>query len=308
MNIMVSGIGGIGGYIASVLCAHESDVTLVARRKRRQSLEKNGLILHSLLMGERVFHPAVTDTPASAGIQDMIFICTKTFSLVQALQDVIPCIGPATIVVPMMNGVDHDDITRRTIPCGIVVNTVIFVTCSYRDDYSIDQKSRYARLLVSSPGTAGAAEVAAVLNHDGELECTAVADLRPELWHKFILTCAYNTITAYYGCTTRGLAEHPERLQQFRTLIREAYAVARAGDVPLDESVAEDIYDQILHRRSLDDTSSTARDFLAHRPSELETFGGTLLRYAARWHVSVPLSESFYTSLWKKESSYRENP
>lgn len=87
MNIMVSGIGGIGGYIASVLCAHESDVTLVARRKRRQSLEKNGLILHSLLMGERVFHPAVTDTPASAGIQDMIFICTKTFSLVQALQD-----------------------------------------------------------------------------------------------------------------------------------------------------------------------------------------------------------------------------
>ena len=83
---MVSGIGGIGGYIASVLCAHESDVTLVARRKRRQSLEKNGLILHSLLMGERVFHPAVTDTPASAGIQDMIFICTKTFSLVQALE------------------------------------------------------------------------------------------------------------------------------------------------------------------------------------------------------------------------------
>ena len=217
MNIMVSGIGGIGGYIASVLCAHESDVTLVARRKRRQSLKKNGLILHSLLMGERVFHPAVTDTPASAGIQDMIFICTKTFSLVQALQDVIPCIGPATIVVPVMNGVDHDDITRRTIPCGIVVNTVIFVTCSYRDDYSIDQKSRYARLLVSSPGTAGAAEVAAVLNHEGELECTAVADLRPELWHKFILNCAYNTITAYYGCTTRGLAEHPERLQQFRT-------------------------------------------------------------------------------------------
>ena len=71
MNIMVSGIGGIGGYIASVLCAHESDVTLVARRKRRQSLEKNGLILHSLLMGERVFHPAVTDTPASAGIHDI---------------------------------------------------------------------------------------------------------------------------------------------------------------------------------------------------------------------------------------------
>ena len=308
MNIMVSGIGGIGGYIASVWCAHESDVTLVARRKRKQALEERGLVLHSRLMGERVFHPVVTDTPADKGVQDMIFICTKTFSLVQALQDLIPCIGPATIVVPVMNGIDHDVMTRRTIPGGIVVNTVISVTSAYRDDYSIDQKSRYARLLVSSPESHGAEKVAAVLHHPGELECTAVADLCPALWRKFILNCAYNTITAYYDCTTRGLTEYPARLQQLRTLIREAYTVARAGDVPLDEAVVEDIYDQLLHRRSLDDTSSMARDFHAHRRSELETFGGTLIRQAAKWHVPVPLSSSFYTALRKKEESYRYNP
>ena len=79
MNIMVSGIGGIGGYIASVLCAHESDVTLVARRKRRQSLEKNGLILHSLLMGERVFHPAVRYSGVGRDTRHDIYLYEDVF-------------------------------------------------------------------------------------------------------------------------------------------------------------------------------------------------------------------------------------
>ncbi|WP_444317853.1 2-dehydropantoate 2-reductase N-terminal domain-containing protein, partial [Megasphaera sp.] len=31
---MISGFGGVGGYIACVLCANYDDVTLIARRKR----------------------------------------------------------------------------------------------------------------------------------------------------------------------------------------------------------------------------------------------------------------------------------
>ncbi|MDY2903886.1 MAG: 2-dehydropantoate 2-reductase N-terminal domain-containing protein, partial [Caecibacter massiliensis] len=43
MKIMVTGIGGIGGYMASFLCAYYDDVTLIARRKRKESLIEKGL-------------------------------------------------------------------------------------------------------------------------------------------------------------------------------------------------------------------------------------------------------------------------
>ena len=86
MKIMVTGIGGIGGYMASFLCAYYDDVTLIARRKRKESLIEKGLILHSDFFGEHVAHPKVTDDPSSCGIQDVIFVCVKNYSLPAALQ------------------------------------------------------------------------------------------------------------------------------------------------------------------------------------------------------------------------------
>ena len=43
MKIMVVGVGGVGGYVASILCAsYEKDVTLVARKERGAAFRKNG--------------------------------------------------------------------------------------------------------------------------------------------------------------------------------------------------------------------------------------------------------------------------
>ena len=101
MKIMITGIGGVGGYIASVLCANYDDVTLIARRKRKESLQTKGLVVHSDFFGDHTAHPAVTDDPASAGIQDVIFVCVKNYSLEAALTAVLPCIGDdrASLVV-----------------------------------------------------------------------------------------------------------------------------------------------------------------------------------------------------------------
>lgn len=106
---MITGIGGVGGYIASVLCANYDDVTLIARRKRKESLQTKGLVVHSDFFGDHTAHPAVTDDPASAGIQDVIFVCVKNYSLEAALTAVLPCIGDDTIVVPVLNGFTYHD-------------------------------------------------------------------------------------------------------------------------------------------------------------------------------------------------------
>ena len=40
MKLMVSGIGGVGGYIAAVLCRYyPGSVTLIARGERKKALE-----------------------------------------------------------------------------------------------------------------------------------------------------------------------------------------------------------------------------------------------------------------------------
>jgi 2-dehydropantoate 2-reductase len=307
MKILVSGIGGVGGYVAATLCKYQPDVTLIARGKRRKALEKNGLVIHSERMGEAVFHPTVLEKPAAAGVQDVVFVCVKNFSLLQALEDLLPCIAEHTLVVPVLNGIDHYEVARDFLPKGLVINALIYITAAYNEDYSITQTGNYARILVDAPNKEKAQLIASLLNHEGITDCYVPEDMDAEMWTKYITNCAYNTLTARYQCPTRGFLNPPERLQEFRTLLDEACAVAKAKKINIADNLAESIYNRMTHERNLDSTSSMARDVMAHHPIELETFSGYLVRTAHELQVPVPMSERMYKELQEITASYNKN-
>ena len=88
-KIMVVGIGGVGGVLAANLVKkYGADVSLVARGKRKEALQQNGLTLHSDLYGEFTVRPAcVEQDPAACGVQDLILICVKNDALAKV------CVG-----------------------------------------------------------------------------------------------------------------------------------------------------------------------------------------------------------------------
>ena len=62
MKVLVYGSGVIGSYLAHVLCTAGNDVTMLARGKWKEQLEKNGLrIIHHLQHKETLDHPAVIE-------------------------------------------------------------------------------------------------------------------------------------------------------------------------------------------------------------------------------------------------------
>lgn len=304
---MVSGIGGVGGYIASVLCAHyEKDVTLVARRARKEALEQRGLVIYSDFFGNHTFHPAVTDTPANAGIQDVIFVCVKNYSLPAALTALRPCIDAHTIVVLILNGVDHYDVAKKLLPQGILVDSAIYITSAYDASYAIHQAGHFTRVIVGGPDAHAVQLVYDLLDHPG-ITCRITADIQAELWNKYILNCAYNVTTAYYECSIGAVMDNPDRRQEFYTLLQEAYAVSKALGVHVAADIVDVLFGKILRQDSKDGSSSLARDMMAHRPSELETFSGYLVHTAQTLGVPVPVSAKCYAALQKRVPSDTEN-
>ena len=234
MKIMITGIGGVGGYIASVLCANYDDVTLIARRKRKESLQTKGLVVHSDFFGDHTAHPAVTDDPASAGIQDVIFVCVKNYSLEAALTAVLPCIGDDTIIVPVLNGFTYHDTAAALMKRGKIVDSAIYITSSYKEDYSIRQEGRFARIYIGSDDADATKKVYGILNHPG-LTCCIAENITVEIWRKFILNCAYNVLTAYYRTSIGGALSQLHGREEFRALLQEAYDVGKAAGVPLPD-------------------------------------------------------------------------
>ena len=105
-RVAVVGAGGVGGYLAGMLgrvCPH---LTIAARGRRKEALEKNGLVLHSEYKGEITVRPARVARTTELGEQDIIFICVKNYSLEEVCREITPAVKEDTILIPVMNGVN----------------------------------------------------------------------------------------------------------------------------------------------------------------------------------------------------------
>ena len=67
MRIAIMGAGGQGGLFGSLLSQAGHNVTLIARGRNLEALQKNGLSLKSRIYGDTVVQVKATDQPSDIG-------------------------------------------------------------------------------------------------------------------------------------------------------------------------------------------------------------------------------------------------
>lgn len=307
-KIAVIGAGGVGGFLAGMLIRKFPHVTLVARGERGRAIRERGLILHSEYKGEMTGRPEyVSESVRLLKPQDFIFICVKQYSLKEVCRDLAAsgAVTDETVLIPVMNGVDAGDRVREFLRTGIVVDSLIYIVSFARPDYSIEQQGQFANLRIGIQDADARqqekiAEVSRILS-EADVDHETAADIRCEIWKKYILNCAYNVETAYYDNSIGQLRGDPVKALQYEQLVREACAVARAEGIGIPKDYADTVIDKFCHDYGDDATSSLQRDVRAGKQSELETFGGYLVRKARRLGVPVPVSERMYAGLSRHE-------
>lgn len=303
-KIAVVGIGGVGGYLAGMLIPAFPHVTLVARGARGESITQNGLILHSDYHGERCVRPErVVSNAAQLPPQDYIFLCVKNYSLEQAVEEMKGAVTEDTVIIPVMNGVDAGERTRRLLSRGIVVDSLIYIVSFAGEDYSIYQQGDFADVRIgimdaNEREKRAVSEVAEILSKAG-VDYEAADDIEREIWRKYILNCAFNVATAAYDNTIGELRDDANKAEEYKRLVWEAYAVAKMKGVHVTEEHAQIIADK-FYKYEDDATSSLQRDIRAGKPSEVDVFSGYLVRAARKFGVEVPVSEKMYGMLQLK--------
>ena len=303
-EIAIVGLGGVGGYLAGMLGKAYGQVAMVARGERYEAIRKNGLVLHSEKNGEITVRPSkLVHSAAELEPQDFIFLSVKNYSLETALRELAPAVDDHTVIVPVMNGVDPGDRVRKALGKGIVADALIYIVSFARPDYSIEQQGDFADLYVGIKDP-DEREQKALKELDSLLEYAGIhhkisADIEADIWKKYILNCAYNVATAYYDNNIGQLREDPQKSLEYAELAREAYQVALAKGVRLEQKHLDSITNRFW-KYDENASSSLQRDVHAGKQAETETFSGYLVREAARLGVSVPVSEKMYRGLAEK--------
>jgi len=248
VKVLVYGSGVIGSYLAHVLCAAGNDVTMLARRKWKEQLEKNGLrIRHHLQHKETLDHPAVIEELADDQSYDIVFAVMPYNRIGAVLEPLATVRSP--LVVMVGNNMNPAEMQQTILEKTVCPKEVLFAfqaTAGKRDQENgilICERLGTGNMdiggLHAMPDEATRKQLETVFAGSGyrlrwqtNMEAYLICHLAA------ILPICYLT----YTCNGNLRAANGKQRKQMRLSSREAYAMLESLGIPILPAEDEKYY------------------------------------------------------------------
>lgn len=305
MKIATMATGGIGGFLATRLIQTGHEVATIARGAHLQAIRDKGLTLRGPEGAETVTPWIATDDPAQVGTVDVILFGVKGTALDGAARACLPMIGPDTVVVPFLNGVEAADRLLAILPEPCVANGVAHVSTTILEPGVIGQVGTFSRFVFAERDSRPSDRIDALRSAINAAGASAPVtnDINRELWMKFILFSGMSGVTAAARCTVGDILDHPALAELFRSVMAETTALGRARGINLPSTVEEDTWG-IVQNAPRGMRASTAIDLEAGRPLEIDWISGAVRRLAQESGVPAPINSALYALLLPHRSGH----
>jgi len=297
MKIAVMGVGGIGGYFGGLLARAGEDVTFIGRGGHLEAIQKNGLQVKSVA-GDFHVHAKATHDPRTVGGVDLVLFCVKGYDTDAAGSQIRPMVGPQTVVLCLLNGVDNEERLAAILGNEHVMAGVVHILSTISSPGVVSQTAGPRSLKFGEEDgrvTPRAERILAVLKGAG-INAELSSRIQVDLWEKFLFICAQGGVTALTRLSIGEILDCPETAAMYRQVMEEVAAVGRAKGVPLP---ADAVGRAMAFASGLQAgmRSSLAHDLSQGNRLEVETLAGTVVRYGREVGVPTPLNFAIYACL-----------
>ena len=316
MKILVAGIGGIGGWMASALAAAGADVSLYARGRTLGQLHANGL---RAIIGEREasFRLPVFGAAEASVAFDVIICSAKSQDFGAMCEDLSPLLRNGTEVLAAVNGLPWwfldqtsvrlqclDPVGRtaallsKVTPIGAVVHA-----SAHAREPGVIVSVKSDRLLLGMPWELKSKHIRALAAafEAGGIRTPIVENIREEIWAKLWGNMNMNPISALTQLSSLPILERPELRGLVRDMMNEFDALGRKLGLALPMS-ADDRID--VTRKLGDFRTSMYADAMARRRLEHEGILGCVVELAEKMNVDMPVSKVIYALLKGLDHSF----
>ena len=288
MRILIVGAGATGGYFGGRLAQAGRDVTFLVRPARAARLREHGLQIISP-HGDVTLAPNLLVTGEPTAPFDAIILGLKAYALEAALDDLVPAVGPSTMIMPLLNGMRHLDVLIERFGPGPVLGGVCRVATTLDPEGRILQLAGFQDLAVGERDGTDSARVqslhAAIAG--AGFDAVATTEIMQQMWEKWILLASGGAIT----CLLRGNVGEIEAAggaSLARRVLAEAAAVAEAAGHPPGEKFRANA-DKMLTTRGSTFATSMYRDMTSGQPVESDHIIGDMLRRAEAAGIDTPI-------------------
>lgn len=305
MKIAIIGAGAMGSLFGGKLSL-AADVCLYdVNRLHVEAVNKNGLIM---TQGEYryVTHPRATYDPKEIGIADAVIFFTKYTFMEAAVKDALNCIGPATFVVSLQNGIGAADVIRRYVDDSQVAYGLTAYTSDMKGPGHIEMTTREQVGTYFWPVNGVISEKARTLErvmNEAGFKTEITKDVDKKIWKKLMINCSENVLSSILRLPVGKLTETEGSMELIRRIIREISSVAKAKGIDLTEEEGLD-YVLEVSKAVEEHLPSMALDVKNHRKTEIAVLNEAVANEGKRFGVDTPVLSATALLIRALEDNY----
>jgi len=268
MRIAILGVGGVGGYIGGKLALSKDKkdkIIFISRGKQLQKIKKDGLKLIDEDKEYIIKPDLTTDDPNDIDKFDLLIVSVKSYDLKESILALKDNISNDTVILPLLNGVDHNKEIKRFCPNAKVLNQNL-------DEFA------WLKGLFDKAG----------------LKNKLTSDIELETWKKYLLISAYASMTSYYQEPLGFIAD--KKLDELKEVLFEIKSVANAKNIEIEDKVIYKILDRIA-TLPYESKTSMQLDYEKNKKTELEALCGYIVKEAKKLDIDVPNMQRYYNAL-----------
>lgn len=197
MRILVVGAGAVGGYFGGRLLQAGRDVTFLVRPRRAAELAKHGLLIRSPLGDFHRPAPPVALQESLAEPFDLVILSCKAFDLDGAMESFAGAVGPATAILPLLNGMRHLDRLAERFGSGRVLGGQCAISTTLGADGAVLHLNDWHALSFGELDGSRTRRIEAVASAmlNAGFDARLSDDIRQDMWEKWVLIATVAGIT-----------------------------------------------------------------------------------------------------------------
>lgn len=248
--------------------------------------------------GETLDIPTIV--PDGSVKADLVIVAVKNFQLYSALNVIRPLLGEDTVILPILNGIEAEEVLSKEFGEERVIYGFIQGLSVFRDGDSFTSFSR-GRISMGEKDNSLSPRIISIRDYllSSGQNVVIPEDIHHEKWLKFMTNTCFNTLTAILEADYGATSENLDMVRCARMAAREVVKVAEKKNVILTQ---DDVEKMIENTCSLTGKgrSSMLEDLLSDRETENRYFAGAISRMGKCFGIPTPFCDMLTSLLEAK--------
>jgi len=298
LKVAVVGAGGTGAYYGGALARAGHDVTFIARGSHLEAINKDGLQLNTVLLGDFHLDSPATDDMSSIDPVDLVIFAVKSWGTETAITDMTELVGKNTLIISTQNGIDSEQLLSDAFGKEHVLGCTATVSSMITSPGVVTQAGGPGSLVIGALTQGQSARV-----NELATQCVAAGiaaethkNIELAIWEKFTFICALSGMTALTRKPIGEIFAQESTTQMYLQVLSEVAEVGRATGILLHQSIAADLLATTQAREPFI-IGSMGHDLIANNPIEIGLLNARVVELGTKHGIETPANFAIEAAL-----------